>query len=59
MDRIQYREIREVLKMLGINPYELYVSSKENYVGWFPDLPERKPSVNVTKLSNILLGKEG
>lgn len=55
---VSYKEIKEVLKMLGVNPYELYVLDKKSYVGWFPNLPERKPTVNVNKLSNIILGKE-
>jgi len=56
--KLAYKEIKEVLKMLGINPYDLYILNKKNYVGWFPDLPGRKPTVNVNRLSNILLGKE-
>jgi hypothetical protein len=56
---VSYKEIKDVLKMLGINPYELYVLDRKNFVGWFPDLPDRKPTVDVNKLANILLGKEG
>jgi len=54
-----YKEIKELLKMVDVNPYELYILDKKSYTGWFPDLPERSPTVNVRQLSNIILGKEG
>lgn len=51
---LDYRDIKVLLKKLGINPYDFYVLSGDRVTGWFPDLPEREPIASVDRLVNVI-----
>ncbi len=56
---IHYGVFQELFKELGINPYEFRVLSGDNVKGFFPDLPGRKPKVDINKLALVLWGEKG
>lgn len=56
--RVTYKELKEVLEELDINPYEFWLVANR-VEGWFPDIPERKsikPTERIVKV--ILEGEE-
>lgn len=55
---IHYSVLKELLKELGINPYDFWILSGDKVSGWFPDLPEREPIVSVDKLTHVLWEEE-
>lgn len=57
---IEYRDVKESLKILGIDPYEFrqlrsggsMTSGEGNFKGYFPKMPNREPKVNIEDLYN-------
>lgn len=57
---VHYSDVKESLKVLGVNPKEFHdmlrggsmTSGPGRLHGWFPDMPNRKPAVNVEDLYN-------
>lgn len=50
---VNYSDVKESLKILGVNPLEFKKSKPEDgysFKGWFPDMPERVPKVDVKDL---------
>ena len=55
---IHYEAFAELFKHLGINPYEFYKLSEGRVEGWFPDLPEREPKVDVKEFADLVWGRK-
>jgi len=55
---VHYSDVKESLKVLGINPKEFHdklrggsmTSGPGQLKGWFPDMPQRKPAVDIDEL---------
>lgn len=58
MDKIHYGALQELLKHLGINPYEFMRLNEDKVEGWFPDLPDRVPKADIKELSRAIWGRE-
>lgn len=55
MDKpLQYSVFKELFKELGINPYDFRVISGNNVIGYFPNIPTRRPKVSVDRLAHVL-----
>lgn len=56
---LYYRDVKESLRVLGVNPKDLLkrIHDGEAYKakGWFPDMPDRVPAVNVDDLLNNMI----
>lgn len=55
--KISYEDVRVLFKQLDINPAEFSKHSQGHIIGWFPDLPERKSTINVKKLAKVMWQK--
>lgn len=60
---VYYRDVKETLKVLGVNPKEFLdkvrggslTMGEGKLKGWFPDMPDRVPAVNVEDLFNNMI----
>jgi hypothetical protein len=57
-DKIRYENVKELFKLLQINPYEFWLEC-ESAIGYWPDLPDRLwPRVDVSQLAHALEVKD-
>lgn len=51
---VRYDVFVELFWIMGINPYEFQKLSGDHVMGYYPNLPSRKPKINVENLAKVL-----
>ena len=54
MVKIHYGAVKELFKVLEVNPDEFRKAYKGETEGWFPEMPERVSTVDVKELARVI-----